>query len=66
MCVRHGDGKAPEGWERGEAELSGRRKAVFYRSPKNPTANAVVVCTPVKGDYTSLGGYLKEFHACEF
>ncbi|CAM9632202.1 unnamed protein product [Discosporangium mesarthrocarpum] len=47
--------EVPSGWERGEAQISGRRKVVIYSSPKTPGANAFVVYTPVRSDFTNLG-----------
>lgn len=47
--------QAPDGWERTEAEISGRRKLIVYTNPKNPGTNAFVAYTPARGDFTSLG-----------
>eukprot|EP00904_Undaria_pinnatifida_P014273 jgi/Undpi1/9977/HiC_scaffold_28.g12431.m1 len=49
--------QTPDGWERGEAQISGRRKIIVYTSPKNPGANAFVAYTPVRGDFTTLGSF---------
>ena len=47
--------KTPEGWERADAQISGRRKVIVYVSSENPAANAFVAYTPVRGDFTALG-----------
>ncbi|CAB1100376.1 unnamed protein product [Ectocarpus sp. CCAP 1310/34] len=47
----------PDGWERNDAEISGRRKIVVYTSPTTPGANAFVAYTPARGDFTSLGSF---------
>lgn len=49
--------QVPDGWERKDAEISGRRKLIVYTSPKNPGANAFVAYTPARGDFTTLGGF---------
>lgn len=57
LVVSNGS-KTPEGWERGETQISGRRKIIVYTSPNDPSANAFVAYTPVRGDFTSLGMYV--------
>eukprot|EP00752_Nemacystus_decipiens_P004213 g3850.t1 len=47
----------PDGWERNDAEISGRRKLIVYTSPKNPGTNAFVAYTPARGDFTTLGSF---------
>lgn len=47
--------QVPEGWERNDSEISGRRKIVIYTNPKASGANAFVAYTPARGDFTSLG-----------
>ncbi|CAM9914531.1 unnamed protein product [Choristocarpus tenellus] len=49
--------EVPTGWERAEAEISGRRKLVVFASSKTPGANAFITYTPVKPDFTSLGSF---------
>ncbi|CAM9273714.1 unnamed protein product, partial [Hapterophycus canaliculatus] len=47
----------PDGWERNDSEISGRRKIVIYTNPKAPGVNAFVAYTPARGDFTSLGSF---------
>eukprot|EP00903_Cladosiphon_okamuranus_P019578 g18006.t1 len=47
----------PDGWERKDAEISGRRKLIVYTSPKTPGTNAFVAYTPARGDFTTLGSF---------
>ncbi|CAN0297219.1 unnamed protein product, partial [Ectocarpus fasciculatus] len=49
--------QVPDGWERSDAEISGRRKIVVYTSPTTPGANAFVAYTPARGDFTTLGSF---------
>ncbi|CAM9948634.1 unnamed protein product [Phaeothamnion confervicola] len=48
---------APSSWTRDEKEITGRRRLIVFADPDDPTTNAFIAYTPIRGDFISLGSF---------